>query len=790
MLLRKKLLLFTTLMTLIGLFLVVMGLNRILLHRFSALDESALRSDMNNILYSLSDELQIIQTNMVNYSAWDETYRFVQQLPNPNAYEDSYIQSNYTSETFSINKMDMIALLNANDQVIYGRQYDSVSNQQLSLSAEFANLFPSNNASLLQFSGPLDSNKGIVLVGGAPMLIVSLPIVTTNLEGSIQGTMIVGRMLDQEQIDRISERSHSEIHVQNISALMNENSGNQKIWFLKQPRNQVQVFASVEDIFGNPALVISTEKHRTVYESGRESVYTFAALLFVSVIITAIIGIAFINRSILSRITALVENIRNIGKEKDFSLRIQEKGNDEFTALENEFNRMMTSLEDAHAVLRERAIVDPLTGLYNRSYFYDKLNAAIEDAKTSEHHIAVLFIDLDNFKSVNDKWGHDHGDDLLIEVTRRIVSSVKPSDIVSRLGGDEFTILLSANTTHERFVDQAKHIHQALAFTYPIQSHLIPITASMGMSIYPNHGADAEELVNNADTAMFHGKKTGRKSMFTFSDLLVDNMKKNTILEKQLLSAVSVGEFEIHYQPIVTCISNIPMKLEALIRWNNPIFGLVPPSEFIPLAESIGTIGDIGAWVINRVCSDLRIFHEEGIKLKAAVNISVLQLEQQDLLNDFLQATTEHQIDPEWIELEITETTLMSSEKALTVLRQLRTHGFTVSLDDFGTGYSSLSYLRRFPVDTIKIDRSFISELDYHHSDKTLVKTIIDLGHNLGLKVVAEGVEDSKQLEILKQLGCDLIQGYFISKPMNMNELKPVLLRYMSGTHSGKPYLV
>ncbi|WP_308639389.1 bifunctional diguanylate cyclase/phosphodiesterase [Paenibacillus silvisoli] len=776
--LRKKLLIFTALMTLVGLLLGFIGLNRILLHRFAELDESALRADINNILYSLTDEMRIIKTSMENYSAWDDTYRFVQRSSGlKNIDEDEYIKNAYPDATFSINKIHMAALINREGHVVYGKQFQPATKRLVPLHTDFLNLFASNRAALLKFSGPHDSKLGVVLLGGVPVMIVSLPVVTSNLEGPIQGTLIVGRMLDQVEINRLNERSQSEIHVWNYAELKKQTRINDDIWFQKESRNQAQVFAVVDDIFGYPSIVISTMKHRAVYESGSKSVFTFAIILFISIIATAGLGIAFINRYILSRITALAENIHNIGKKKDFSLRIRGSGNDEFIALEHEFNRMMSSLEEAQATLRARTVIDPLTQLYNRSYFYEKLNASIVEADSGIRKIAVLFIDLDHFKSVNDKWGHDFGDGLLQETAKRIVSCVHPSDIVSRLGGDEFTVLLSHCETDEQFGELADRIHRSLASVYSIQGQLISITASIGMSLYSHNGARSETLVTHADIAMFQAKKMGRNAMVAFSDLLLDNLKRVTVLEKQLLSAVALNEFEIVYQPILTCATHEPVKLEALIRWRNPIYGLVPPSEFIPLAESTGAIADIGAWVIDRVCSDLRMFHDEGMRLKIAVNISVVQLEQRDLLLDLTQALHAFRIDPEWLELEITESSLMSSEDAVLILRRLREQGFKVSLDDFGTGYSSLSYLRRFPVDCIKIDRSFIAEMAHHSSDKTLVNAIIDLGHNLGLTVVAEGVEDDKQLAILTELGCDLVQGYYFSKPKNKKDLSQFLHR-------------
>ncbi|KGE20289.1 hypothetical protein PWYN_13815 [Paenibacillus wynnii] len=427
---------------------------------------------------------------------------------------------------------------------------------------------------------------------------------------------------------------------------------------------------------------------------------------------------------------------------------------------------MISSLQSAQESLQLQAKLDPLTQLPNRTLFFTRLNEAIEKAKQNNSQIALLFIDIDNFKTVNDTWGHDSGDAILKEISRRITRAVGDPNLTSRLGGDEFTILLADIHKKEDIELYLQKIQEALSAPHKIHGQLLYSTASIGISVYPENGKDAEFLVKQADLAMFHVKETGRNNFFQYSDALEESVRRKKVLRQQLLTAIDNQELEVHYQPILSTEALGIRKVEALLRWSSPTYGAISPSEFIPLAESNGSIVNIGRWVFQQVCRDLSSFNDQGLSLRAAVNISAMQLMQPHLLNELLEAVKDNGLSPYSLELEITESVLMSGDSFFTSLQNLREHGFRISLDDFGTGFSSLSYLRRFPVDVIKIDRSFISEITHSQSDDTLVKAIIELSHNLGLLVVSEGIELKIQFDMLRNLGSDELQGYYISKPL------------------------
>lgn len=533
----------------------------------------------------------------------------------------------------------------------------------------------------------------------------------------------------------------------------------------------MSIHTLLDDLFDAPGMVLTLKEPRQFYNSGMKSLSTFRMFYFISIMLMLGSSILFVNRFILRRMSSLVRNIRMIGSSKDLSIRIPSSGQDEFSEVEVEFNRMIDSLEQTHDELRQQSMLDPLTRLPNRSLFFDKLNEAIAAVKGSDRQIVLVFIDLDHFKTVNDTLGHDFGDAILKETAFRITQVVGRHDVVSRLGGDEFTILLYDVPDEDSIARQLSRIQEALSMPHRIKGHLLYNTASIGISIYPQNGEDADYLVKQADLAMFHVKETGRNNIFQYSEDLEAGIRRKKVLAQQLLSAAAGNEFELHYQPIVSTGQFQVSKVEALLRWNSPSYGNISPAEFIPLAESSGSIVGIGSWVLRQVCADMREFRSRGLELTAAVNISALQLMQPGLLELLLELLDEYELPASSLELEITESVLVSGDGIFLSLQQLRAHGFRISLDDFGTGFSSLSYLRRFPVDVIKIDRSFISEMSREAQGDVLVKAIIELSHNLGLRVVSEGIEQREQFDMLCELGSDELQGYYISRPLQAQAL-------------------
>jgi diguanylate cyclase (GGDEF)-like protein len=429
--------------------------------------------------------------------------------------------------------------------------------------------------------------------------------------------------------------------------------------------------------------------------------------------------------------------------------------------------RRIIEANRAEKRVRHLAYNDPLTGLPNRSLFFDQLGRRIEEAKKTGESVAVLFLDLDRFKNVNDSLGHDVGDRLLVAVAQRIRNSVRNADCVARLGGDEFTVVLADAANAASAATAAQNIGRSLANAFQIDGHDIYVTTSVGISMFPNDGADAGMLLKHADTAMYRAKKT--KAGFQFFEAAMEqSISERVRLENDLRRALQRDELEVYYQPQARFENKQIVGMEALVRWNHPTRGVISPLEFIPLAEEAGLIESIGEWVLRTSCTQLQRWIQVGLPvIRVSVNLSVKQLLRPDFTQTVERVLEDTGLRPHLLELEITESTLMEhAEDTLEALERLRNLGVRLAIDDFGTGYSSLAYLKRFPVDVVKVDRSFVRDVPHDADDAAIVKGIIALAHSLRLEVVAEGVETEAQLAFLRAQQCDMLQGYYLSMPV------------------------
>jgi diguanylate cyclase (GGDEF)-like protein/PAS domain S-box-containing protein len=416
---------------------------------------------------------------------------------------------------------------------------------------------------------------------------------------------------------------------------------------------------------------------------------------------------------------------------------------------------------------------DPLTDLPNRLLLNDRLEQAIAMAARLHGKVAVLFLDLDGFKHINDSLGHSTGDKLLKSVATRLLDCVRAPDTVSRQGGDEFIVLLQDLPKSNDAIVAVNRILEAVAIPHFVNDRELHVTTSIGVSLYPGDGLDAETLIKNADTAMYQAKEGGRQGYKFFGpEMNVRAVERQTI-EEDLRSALEHNEFSLHYQPKIDLKTGEISGLEALIRWSHPRRGMVPPLQFIPIAEDCGLIVPIGAWVLREACTQARAWADAGLPpMTMAVNVSAIQFRSKDFLERMFATMSETGMDPRSLEIEITESVFMKhAEVARTILRALRDRGVRVSVDDFGTGYSSLSYLRKFPLDSIKIDQSFVRQITPKPEDAGIVSAIISIGQGLNLRVIAEGVETADDLAFLKAHDCDEAQGYLFSRPLPAKDL-------------------
>jgi diguanylate cyclase (GGDEF)-like protein/PAS domain S-box-containing protein len=430
--------------------------------------------------------------------------------------------------------------------------------------------------------------------------------------------------------------------------------------------------------------------------------------------------------------------------------------------------RDVTQRKATEKQLEYQAYYDALTGLPNRLLFRDRIINAIGQARRNQRGIAVMYLDLDNFKHVNDGLGHSTGDALLAEVAVRLQGCIRASDTISRLGGDEFTILLNDTAGADAVAGVARKILQSLSRPFRVDGHELFVTASIGISLYPADGEDVETLLKCADSAMYRAKELGRNQSQLFTASMNERYVRRLEVEQSLHHALEREELEVYYQPIYDRSRRRVTSVEALVRWNHPLKGVVEPGEFIGLAEETGLVVPIGAWVLDRTCRQLREWHDRGLTtLRAAVNISAPQLQQQDFIEMVTSTLARHSLPATMLQLEITESVAVQNiERTMDVLRELRRLGAGVAIDDFGTGQSSLIYLKRFPIDTIKIDKAFVQDVTTDESAAAIVSYVINLAHSMRLSVVAEGVEDEAQYSFLRLYACDLLQGYLFSRPL------------------------
>jgi diguanylate cyclase (GGDEF)-like protein len=458
-----------------------------------------------------------------------------------------------------------------------------------------------------------------------------------------------------------------------------------------------------------------------------------------------------------------------------------------FGAVERDLVQMMAALigsaierNEARTHLNYLAYNDQLTSLPNRASFIDRLRDEVSAATERSARVGVMFLDLDRFKDINDTLGHGFGDQLLRTIGDRLVAAVAPHGTVARMGGDEFIVLVAGDPDADRMTMLAERIVATVDEPVVVEGYEQYVSASIGVAMFPDDGGDADTLIKHADIAMYRAKERGRNTYAFYTPALNASLRARLAQEKSLRKALENGEFIVHYQPQIDLLSQRVVAIEALVRWQHPRLGLVSPDQFIPSAELSGLIVPLGDWILETACRQTRDLQRRGFPdLRVAVNLSARQFHQTQLVTSIREALRRTGLSPHSLELEITESVAMNDAAfSVQIMQELGLAGIRLSVDDFGTGYSSLGYLRRFPLHSIKIDRSFVSDITAEPDDATIVRTVIGMAHSLGLEVIAEGVETRDQVLFLERENCDRVQGFYFAPGLPPDELEIYLARH------------
>jgi len=519
--------------------------------------------------------------------------------------------------------------------------------------------------------------------------------------------------------------------------------------------------------------------------TGRHALTVFGILS-----LTILIGIAWVTRlrwrvqeqmSALQKAAEEAAAIRDLARgmqdvtiREDFGARVSVRGSDGITQLGVEFNRMLAELEqrdrakkEAEARLQRQALTDELTGLPNRRLLSDRLAHTLPTAKREAHIVALLYVDLDGFKLVNDSLGHTVGDSLLGQVAERLQSRIRESDTLARLGGDEFTVILTGLHSKDQAELVARHLLDVLTAPFCIEEHDITIGASIGISFFPDDGTDEVTLLQQADSAMYAAKRNGKNQFMLFTPELGSIARERLSLENQLRGAISRGEISLDYQPEFELSTHRLVRFEALARWTHPTLGTIPPAKFIPIAEESGLILPMGAYLMELACTEAAQWQtSSGDPVQVAVNVSSLQFARDSFVDEVAEVLHHTGLKPKLLQIELTESVMLTgTERAARTMKQLRALGVSLAIDDFGTGYSCLGYLPKLPFNALKIDRSFVNELEMRPETKAMVHSLVTLAHNLDMQVIVEGVETPQQLEIIRRIGSNEVQGFLLGRP-------------------------
>lgn len=778
--------------------------SRVLMRSYTQLELQDTQQNTERALRAFTELDDTLHDKSIDWANWDDTYQFMAD------HNKTYIKSNLVADSVISMKLDMILYIDNQAKIFHTfttKRFPDIPSpdtaklwHDLKLDNKYSTVFQNRS-----------SFSGVILHPNCPLLVSVRPIQTSKGTGPQRGWLVFVRYFDARQLRALEEQTQLAVQIHAFDSPLISNKEKQIIKELSsivpikvayQNDRSVMSYTRLMDVQNKPILLLKVTLPRRIYAQGLASSHNlnrlilFAALVFIGVILLVI------EFSVLTRLSKLNTQVEQIGKDGDHALRVRLSGRDELTSLAGQINGMLMKLEGTTKTLYEskemlrcqnenlESIVtertqellhqtfhDTLTGLPNRAQVLFRLKQ-ISDTRTSGGK-AVLFLNLDNFKFINDSLGHSAGDELLIAFGDRLRKCVSPTDLVARSGGDEFIILLESIHEVESAIRTAGKVLEIINTGFTLRTGQVNISTCIGIAYTEALEIDPDVLLRDADTAMYQIKTHGKADYTVFETGMNDRMAERVEIEVSLRMALENEELVVHYQPLVDLSTGHLTGVEALVRWHHPEKGMIAPGRFIYVAEETGMIIPIGYWVLEEACRQTlawKMAYPNHGDFITNVNLSGIQLEKPDVVERVREILERTELPAGSLKMEITESVMIAdTEVAIEKLSQLRALGVRLALDDFGTGYSSMASLSSFPLDTVKIDQSFIKRLGTHPEVHSVVAAIIMLAKSLNMNVTGEGIETAEQVAILQGLGCDIGQGYFFGRALNVAGLEEQL---------------
>lgn len=797
-------------------FFLYLGSEFLLVDTFLRLEKNSVYQDLQRVKEALNREGEALAGTTSDYANWNDMYSFMQGN-NP-----SYVINNMNLPGLINIHFDLVTYWNTEGHLVVGASIDEKKGSVVPYPDGLEKyIYP--GALLFKNTKKMERFFGFGLTSNGLMLFAASPLRDSDGVKPSLGTLISGRDISPDLVAKISEVTKVKIDLilpdkinsnpkfKNEFDEMTLNTQEMSIHPLN--KDDIEGYLVLHDINNNPIVMMHVLTKRAIYSVGYRSINYFIMATIILGCIVSLVFMLMLRRLIIKRLENLSKDVldMNGADNEQLSRRVKVVGHDELSIVSTQLNHMMDIIQSSHQDLEQRvnlrtgelvesnkqlqneirerkvaevsltihkenliqlAHYDSLTKLPNRMYFNTMLSEAIDNANKTQQKMALLFLDLDGFKKINDGLGHHVGDQVLIEVAKRFRKHIRDSDVLARLGGDEFIILLKnikdcyAQAFSTRILDD-------LLNPIIIEHHEFFINTSIGISIFPEDGLTLTSLQKNADMAMYKSKRSGGQCYSYYTEDMEIDARNHIELESNLRKALKNNEFELYYQPKYDVYSAEIVGVEALIRWNHPVLGMILPDTFIPIAEESGIILSLGEWVLNEACRACKSWLDQGYKdMPVAINISAKQFHLQDIAGIIKSALLNSQLPAKLLQIEITETAIMINlDDTERKLKEVNALGVKIAIDDFGVGYTSISHLKRFPVDFLKIDRSFVNGIPNNKDDLAIVKAIVVLSQSLEMCCIAEGVETIVQLDCLKELQCKMAQGYFFSRPLPEDKL-------------------